>query len=172
MQRALLTFLFSTLTILSFAPPVLADAPNALVGTWRYDSFAVKYVDGQTPQGVAPNPYGANASGYFIVDGTGHFVMGIIGERPKFAGSNRRDGTPEEYAAVVRSTELIFGTYTIDEAKHTMVAHIERAMFPNWDGGDRTWAFTIDGDELHQIFPVTPSAAGSYVPSAIWKRVR
>jgi hypothetical protein len=171
MKRARVICLLAVFAVLAWTPAVAADSQNSLVGTWRYDSFAVKYVDGQAPAGGAPNPYGANAAGYFVVDGTGHFFMGIVGERPKFAGTNRRDGTAEEYAAVVKSTELIFGTYTIDTAKHAMIAHIERAMFPNWDGGDRTWAFTIDGDELHQIFPVTPSASGSYIPSAIWKRV-
>jgi hypothetical protein len=151
--------------------PARAQGVSPLVGTWRYDSFSVKYVDGHTPEGGSPDPYGAGATGYLIVDPTGHFMMGIIGARPKFAEQNRRDGTPAELAAVVKATELIFGTYTIDATKSVMIAHIERAMFPNWDGGDRNWQFAIDGDTLHQIFPVTPSAAGPYVPSAIWKRV-
>ena len=165
MKRCLFSCLLAVMTTLVWVLPSTAATPDPLVGTWSYDSFNVQYVDGaQTPPGGAPNPYGANAAGYFIVDGTGHFVMGIIGERPKFAGTNRRDGTPQEYAAVVKSTELIFGTYTIDNAKRAMIAHIERAMFPNWDGGDRTWTFTIAGDELRQIFPVTPSAGGAYIP--------
>jgi hypothetical protein len=172
MKHALRTFLVSAVMLAFWPVAATADTQNPLIGTWRYDSFSVKYADGATPPGGAPNPYGANATGYFIVDGTGHFVMGIIGTRPPFAGKNRRDGTPEEYAAVVRSTELIFGTYTIDATQHAMIAHIERAMFPNWDGDNRVWTFTIDGDELHQIFPLTPSASGSYIPSAIWKRVK
>jgi hypothetical protein len=151
--------------------PAGAAGVSPLVGTWRYDSFSVKYVDGHVPEGGSPDPYGAGATGYLIVDSTGHFMMGIIGARPKFAESNRRDGTPAEMASVVKSTELIFGTYTIDPTNTVMVAHIERAMFPNWDGGDRNWQFAIDGDTLHQIFPVTQSAAGPYVPSANWKRV-
>lgn len=171
-HRLGLAVVVALLTVMAMPFPARAQATNPLVGTWRYDSFSVNYVDGHTPEGGSPDPYGAGATGYLIVDDTGHFMMGIIGARPKFAESNRRDGTPAEMAAVVKSSELIFGTYTIDAAKSVMVAHIERAMFPNWDGGDRTWKFAIDGDTLHQIFPVTPSAAGAYVPAANWKRVR
>ena len=48
-------------------------------------------------------------------------------DRPKFRSSNRREGTPEENATVVRMTESFFGMYSLNDADHTITLHLDRA---------------------------------------------
>jgi hypothetical protein len=67
-------------------------------------------------------------------------------------------------------TESYFGTYSINAADRSVTYHIERAIFPNRDGTDRTFAITVTGDGLQLSGPPTPSAKGSYIPRQVWKR--
>jgi hypothetical protein len=88
--------------------------------------------------------------GQFTYGPDGHFSNIIIrSDLPKFASSNRREGTPEENKAVVQGSIAFFGTYIVDEAAKTYAAHIEGCTFPNWTGIDRKESFSISGDELH-----------------------
>jgi hypothetical protein len=43
-------------------------------------------------------------------------------------------------------------------------------MFPNWDGGDRDYSFSFNGDQLLTVAPHVPSVDGTYVPHHTWKR--
>ena len=56
----------------------------------------------------------------------------------------------------------------IDETSKTMVYHIERSSFPNWDGSEQKRPFTVTANELRYTNPA-PSSGG---PAAqlIWKR--
>jgi hypothetical protein len=139
-----------------------------LAHTWTLADVYFEFVDGRRVK-----PYGPNVKGRLIFDEHGLFSLQITGaDRPKFISSNRREGTPEENATVVRQTESIFGTYTLDAAGRTIVLHLERSMFPNWDGTERAYKFTISGDELLTVAPDVPSANGTYVPHHTWKRSR
>ncbi len=123
-------------------------------------------------QGVRrTQPYGPDVKGRLVLDQNGLFSFQVIGaNRPKFASSNRREGTPEENATVVRMTESFFGTYSVDEADQTITLRLEHAMFPNWDGSDRKHKVVFKGAEMLTTGPLTPSTTGFYIPNQLWKR--
>ena len=53
---------------------------------------------------------------------------------PKIASNNRLTGTPEEYAAIMRRSISVFGSYTVNEEKKTVTFNIVSASYPNWEG--------------------------------------
>lgn len=57
---------------------------------------------------------------------------------PKIASNNRLTGTPEEYAAIMRRSLSVFGTYSVDEEKKTVTFKIVSSSFPNWEGEAQT----------------------------------
>lgn len=137
-----------------------------LVGSYTLNSVTFDYQDG-----TKADLYGANVMGSLMINPNGRFAFQIIGaNRPKFAASNRREGTPAENAAAVYMTESYFGTYTVNPADNSITLHLERAIFPNWDGVDRKYTATLNGNELQLAGPPTPSAKGMYVPRQVWKR--
>ena len=137
-----------------------------LVRTWTLIDVYFEWPGGRRTQ-----PYGPDVKGRLVLDQSGLFSFQAIGaDRPKFSSSNRREGTAEENATVVRMTESFFGTYSVDEADQTIILHLERAMFPNWDGSDRKYKVVFKGDEMLTTGPPTPSTTGSYIPNQLWKR--
>lgn len=81
-----------------------------------------------------------------------------MGEVPKIAANNRLKGTPEEYAAIMRGSLSVFGTYTVDEAKKTVTYHIASSTFPNWEGEAQTR--TIDRLTAEEFVNTNPNVAG------------
>jgi len=124
----------------------------------------------QYEDGSKIDPYGADAKGSLIINQNGRYSLAIIGAvRPKFAANNRYQGTSEENAAVVRATEIFFGTYSVDETEKTITFHLERAIFPNWDGTDRKFTVAFHGDEMETVGPPTPGPKGIFRPHIVWR---
>ena len=147
-------------------PKAGAQTAKDLVGTWALVSVVLEK-DGQKTDMYGPNP-----TGQFTYGSDGHFSNIIIGsDLPKFASSNRREGTPEENQAVVQGSLAFFGTYTVDETGKIYTAHIDSSTFPNWTGTDRKEAFSISGDELH-IDPVSKPSTGTGTPHLVLKRTK
>ncbi|GAC1670991.1 MAG: lipocalin-like domain-containing protein [Candidatus Acidiferrum sp.] len=137
-----------------------------LVGTWILVSLNNVREDGSrfSPVGAAPK-------GILVYDASGHMSVQIMGsERTKFAAGNFLEGTGEENKAAVHGTISYFGTYTIDEANHIVTHHIERSLFPNWDGTDQRRMFTLVGDELTLTTPPVIFPGGSSVGHLVWQR--
>ena len=81
---------------------------------------------------------------------------------PKFSQS-RENATAEESLAVTKGSLAYFGTYTVSE--RSIVSKIEGSTFPNWMGETQKRPFTISGDELRIINPLTSS-------TIVWRRVQ
>jgi hypothetical protein len=81
-----------------------------------------------------------------------------VGEVPKIASNNRLKGTPEEYAAIMRRSLSIFGTYAVDEAKKTVTFAIVSSTFPNFQGQSQTR--TIDKLTADEFVNTNPNVAG------------
>jgi hypothetical protein len=165
---------FAVLTsalLLAFALPAgdaLAQQKSLkeqLVGSWALVSNNNIAPDGTKRQVLGPNP-----KGIFIFDSSGRYAQIMLNpNRPKFKGSTRLDGTPEENKAVVQGTSAQFGTWSVDEAKKTLISHIEHHLFPNDDGTDSVRAITLTGDELTVI---TPAASSGGKSTLVFRRVK
>src|ERR1700682_6064086 len=100
---------------------------DRIVGTWN---FVVAEVT--APDGKKSFPFGETPKGILIFTADGRFAqIHVAGDVPKIASNNRMTGTSEEYAAIMRGSLSVFGTYTVDEAKKTVTYHIVSASFPN-----------------------------------------
>lgn len=137
---------------------------NQLVGTWVLADMHADTWDGDDR-----NPFGANPQGRMILDRTGHATVVIIGaDRVQFRSGDRLTGSAEENQAAVQGSQAFYGTYSVGESDHTLVFHIERSSFPNWDRSAQESTIKIDADELTQTKPGPHSSYGV----ARWKRVR
>ena len=136
-----------------------------LVGTWTMVSNVTTHPDGRKYDALGPNPQGV-----FILDANGHFAITLLGAaRPKFVSNNRLEGTADENKAVVQGSIAYFGTYTVNEADHTLNFHIERCTFPNWDGTTQKRSVTITGDEMKYT---NTAASGGGKAELVWKRAK
>ncbi len=101
-----------------------------IVGTW---DFVVAEVN--APDGKNSFPFGEHPKGILIFTPDGRFAqIHTASDLPKLASNNRLTGTAEEYAAIMRGSVAIFGTYTVDEAQKTVTYNIVSASFPNFNG--------------------------------------
>src|SRR5262249_23249419 len=83
--------------------------------------------------------------------------------------SGPRRTMPTRYKSVVQGAIAYFGTYTVNEADHTLNFHIERCTFPNWDGTDQKRSITITGDEMKYT---NTAASGGGKAELVWKRAK
>lgn len=136
-----------------------------IVGTWRYVS-----VDLVRPDGTRVPLYGPEPQGLATFDASGNYLLMTARKgQPRFASSNREEGTPEENKAAVQGSIAHFGRYTIDEAGKSITFHIQTSTFPNWNGTDQKRPFTIAGDTLKWM---TPSSTGTGVAEVVLQRAR
>ena len=165
------TFATTTIVLLCLALPG-SDAfaqgksfKEQVVGTWTLASNV-----GMRPDGSKYDPLGPNPRGVFMLDANGHFAITLLGEGlRKFASNNRLESTPDENKSVVQGAIAYFGTYTVNEAAHTLNFHIERSTFPNWSGTDQKRSVTITGDETKYT---NTAASGGGKAELVWKRAK
>ena len=148
---ALLTLALSAGTAAAQPAQSLKDQ---IVGTWN---FVVAEVT--APDGKKAFPFGETPKGILIFTADGRFAqIHVAGEVPKIASNNRLTGTPEEYAAIMRRSLSVFGTYAVDEEKKTVTYNVVSASFPNWEGEVQTR--TIDKLTADEFVNTNASVAG------------
>jgi Lipocalin-like domain len=127
-----------------------ASLKDRLVGTWH---FVVAEII--APDGTRSFPFGPNPHGILMFGADGSFAnIHIAGEVPKIATGERLGGTPEEYAAIMRNSIALFGTYTVDEANKRVTFNIASSTFPNWQGVSQTRVIdTLTDDEFRNTNP-------------------
>ena len=140
------------------AGAVAAQAAKSLkeqiVGTW---DFVVAEVT--APDGKKSFPFGETPKGILIFTADGRFAqIHVASDVPKIASNNRMTRTPEEYAAIMRRSVSIFGTWTVDEAGKTVTYNVVSASFPNMAGEAQTR--TIDKLTNDEFVNTNPNVAG------------
>jgi lipocalin-like protein len=155
-----------TLPTLAGRAATAEPAAKQFVGTWTLVS--IRYVH---PDGTAIEPFGPNARGMLVFDGTRFSTEVVAADLPKFASNNRMVGTPQEYAAIAHGVVAYFGTYTVNDADRIVTLHIERSSFPNWEGTDQLRKFEFVGDELRYT-AASSTANPAESAQLIWKRAR
>jgi hypothetical protein len=162
---------FLLLSLLAASQSVLAQSAGSLrqmiLGTWDFVVAEVK-----APDGSKTYPFGEKPRGIIIFTPDGRFAqIHVASDLPKIASNNRLTGTPEEYAAIMRRSVSLFGTYTIDEAKKTVTYNIVSASFPNWEGESQTR--TIDKLTADEFQNTNPNVAGGRgTATNIYKRAK
>lgn len=138
-----------------------------IVGTWN---FIVAEVS--APDGKKSFPFGETPKGLLVFTSDGHFTqIHVASDVPKIASGNRLTGTPEEYAAIMRRSLSIFGTYTVDEAKKTVTFKIISSTFPNSQGEAQERRIDkLTADEFVNTNPNVAGGRGS--ASNFYKRLK
>ena len=144
-----------------------ASLKDQIVGTWN---FVVAEVT--APDGRKSFPFGETPKGILIFTADGRFAqIHVAGELPRIASNNRMTGTPEEYAAIMRRSLSVFGSYTVDEAGRTVTYNIVSASFPNWEGETQTRAIDkLTSDEFVNTNRSVAGGRGS--ASNFYRRVK
>src|SRR6202795_5405581 len=151
-------FITALLAVALSAGAAAAQPANSLkdqiVGSW---DFVVAEVT--SPDGRKSFPFGETPKGILIFTADGRFAqIHVAGDVPKIASNNRMTATPEEYAAIMRGSLSVFGTYTVDEAKKTVTYNIVSASFPNWAGEAQTRV--IDKLTTEELVNTNPNVHG------------
>ena len=125
-----------------------------IVGTWDFVVAEIAAADGKKSY-----PFGETPKGLLIFTADGRFAqIHVASDVPKIASGNRLTGTAEEYAAIMRRSLSVFGTYTVDEEKKTVTFNIVSSTFPNWQGEAQTR--TIDKLTADEFVNTNPNVAG------------
>jgi len=129
--------------------PSQSSLQKQLIGTWRLVAFEDRK-DKNDPNSEWTYPYGKNPKGYIIYDETGHVMIQAMRTPPplKFASGDDQRPTPEEAQTVYLGYVAYFGTYSIDEGKHTVTHHVEGSLNPGFVGTDQQRPFELSGDRL------------------------
>jgi len=135
-------------------------------GTWSL--ISIRYVN---PDGSAIEPFGPNAKGMLVFDGTRFATQVMAADLPKFASNNRMVGTPQEYEAISHGVVAYYGNYTVNAANRIITLHIERSSFPNWQGTDQQRKFEFVGDELRYM-AASSTANPAEAAQLVWKRAQ
>jgi hypothetical protein len=144
-----------------------ASLKDQLVGSW---DFVVAEVT--APDGTKSLPFGATPKGVLIFTPDGRFAqIHIASDAPKIASNNRMTGTADEYAAIMRGSVAVFGSYIVDEDKRTVTYKIISATIPNWAGESQTRS--IDKLTADEFVNTNPNVAGGRGKAAnIYRRAK
>jgi hypothetical protein len=138
-----------------------------IVGAWIFGVAEVV-----APDGKKSFPFGETPKGTLIFTADGHFAqVHVASDVPKIASNNRLTGTPEEYAAIMRRSISVFGSYTVNEEKKTVTFNIVSASYPNWEG--EAQERSIDKLTADEFVNTNPNVAGGRgKASNYYKRAR
>jgi hypothetical protein len=170
MRQWIYTYLIGMVLALSSVGASAQSATSLrqqIIGSWDFVVAVVK-----APDGSVTYPFGETPKGMIVFTPEGRFAqIHVASDLPKIASNNRLTGTPEEYAAIMRRSISVFGTYTIDETRKTVTFHIVSSSFPNWEGESQTRTIEkLTADEFQNTNPNVAGGRGS--ASNIYKRVR
>jgi hypothetical protein len=138
-----------------------------IVGSWDFVVAEITSADGKKSF-----PFGETPKGILIFTPDGRFAqIHVASDVPKIASGNRLTGTAEEYAAIMRQSLAVFGSYAVDEEKKTVTFNIVSSTFPNWQGEAQTR--TIDTLTADEFVNTNPNVAGGRGrASNYYKRVK
>ena len=110
-----------------------APAQSSVVGTWALVSETAHQGD-KTTQPLGPHPIGS-----IMLDRGRRFMLLIARpDLPIFAANKRDAGTPEENKEVLAGLLAFIGTYTVNEAEHVLILHLQPARSRTGSGPTRS----------------------------------
>jgi hypothetical protein len=146
------------------APEQRASA-HPLVGTWRLQSFRMKYED----TGEDLEPFGAHPDGYLSYGPDGRMYGIVVRE-----GRKPPAGVPTDTEKIELFDGIVAyaGTYMIDG--ETVRHHVDISWIETWTGSTLVRRFRIDGNVLCIQAPAATDPLDGRLSSAtlVWARVR
>jgi hypothetical protein len=179
-QRAILGFLFAIAAVvwgatthaISHTEPQVEISGSArqLVGTWRLVSRVVTLEDGTA---VQDPELGKTPVGYLIYDASGHVAAQLMRpDRPIAIDCGTSGAAPNGNSQSVNGYDAYFGTYSLDESKHTITHHLEGALAAADVGKNLVREFQISGDKLTIVVRTTsPKDNEKQIRTLTWERV-
>lgn len=155
------------LLLVSLAATVFCPVSQSpsIVGTW-----VLTGADKLLPDGARVSDYGTSPHGLVIFTSDGHYSVQIYrADRKRFSSEEKQKVPAEEYREAALTMSVHFGSYKVDETKHTISFHIDRASWPNWDDTTQVRTYELSGDELS--WKVAPRPDGS-IPITLLKRAK
>lgn len=141
---------------------------SQLVGTWRLISRVVTKGDGTV---VRDAGLGAAPTGYLIYDSSGHVAAQMMKtDRPAVIDCSLSTAAPSNNSQSVNGYDAYFGTYTVDQANHTVTHHLEGALAAADVGKSLVRHFQASADKLALIVH-TSSPQGEQIRTLNWERV-
>ena len=108
--------------------------------------------------------------GFLMFDRNNHFLIVITRSGfAKLASNSGQTGKPGGNRAALPTSIASFGTYSANEADHTINVHIESSTFPKWIGTDQKRLFVASADKLKLTGSSLSGGAGTV--ESVWKRV-
>ena len=146
--------------------PAQKSLKEQLVGTWILVSN-----ENVAPDGTKRQLFGANPRGILMLDANGRYSqVQARPDRPKFKSNDRLKGTPEEIRAAQEGAIAHFGTWTVDEAKRTLIVSIEGSAYPNSEGTTSNRAISgLTADEMKYLNPA-PNSGGK--TESVYRRAK
>lgn len=141
---------------------------HALLGAWRLASFYIETSDGERS-----HPFGESPQGVLIYTDTGNMSAQLMrNDRPMFEGGDQLNGSAEEMEENFKSCISYFGTYEIHADGGFVVHHVEKSLFPNWEGTAQKRFYELKGDQLRISTPPLTWGGTERVGVLVWERAK
>ena len=140
---------------------------SQFVGVWKLISF-----EQRTTAGEVTYPMGRNPVGRLSYDASGHMSAQLmLPDRPTFQAPSKVRGSAAQKIAAFDGYTAYYGTYTVDEARRTVIHHVEASRIPNWVGSEQRRLFEFSEGKL--ILRVVNGSGGPGTESRlVWERAR
>ena len=156
------------LAVMSGLGGAAQSQPLTLVGAWRLISYETRDAKGRIDY-----PLGEHVRGQLVYDTRSHMSVQIMKDgRPTFVSNDFARGTDTEARAALEGYVAYFGTYVMNPAKHTVVHHIQGALFPNFVGGDQVRNYTFENGRLVLSTPPILWRGEPQEFVLVWERLR
>jgi hypothetical protein len=140
---------------------------DEFVGAWKLISF-----ERRTTAGAVTYPMGQNPVGRLTYDALGRMSAQIMRpDRPKFQSAAAASWSADEKAAAFDGFIAYYGTFSVTEADHVVIHHVEASLYPHWVGTDQRRLYEFSGSQL--ILRAVNGSGGPGTESRlVWERAR
>lgn len=139
----------------------------AIIGTWKLVSFEIQQSNGEVVY-----PFGEEAQGCLIYTESGYVSAQVMRpDRPQFTSGDQMQGTPIEIETNYKGVVSYYGPYEFDAENGFIIHHVERSLFPNWEGQSQKRFFELSENRLKLSTPPTLWGGGEMIAVLLWQRV-
>ncbi|MDH5378753.1 MAG: lipocalin-like domain-containing protein [Gammaproteobacteria bacterium] len=141
---------------------------HALLGAWRLRAFYI-----ESAQGQRSYPFGESPQGLLVYTDTGMMSAQLMRDnRPMVESGDHQVATQQEMEENFRGCVSYFGSYELHVESGFVLHHVEKSLFPNWEGVAQKRFFELTGDQLRITTPPTTWGGTENTAVLLWERVK